>query len=47
MAYLLPQLINGLTLGSIYGLSAIGDAAESSDHLVSPEDGIRIAMARQ
>jgi arylsulfatase A-like enzyme len=26
---------------------AIGEAAESSDHLVSPEDAIRIAMARQ
>jgi hypothetical protein len=26
---------------------AIGDAAESSDHLVLPEDAIRIAMARQ
>ena len=26
---------------------AIADAAESSDHLVSPEDAIRIAMARQ
>jgi len=25
----------------------IGAAAESSDHLVSPEDAIRIAMARQ
>jgi len=24
MAYFLPQLINGLTLGSIYGLIAIG-----------------------
>jgi hypothetical protein len=26
---------------------AIGDAAESSDHLVSPEEAIRIALARQ
>jgi hypothetical protein len=26
---------------------AIADAAESSDHLVSPEEAIRIAMARQ
>ena len=26
---------------------AIADAAENSDHLVSPEDAIRIAMARQ
>jgi hypothetical protein len=26
---------------------AIGDAADSFDHLVSPEDAIRIAMARQ
>src|SRR5271170_3125665 len=34
--------------GTIKGVQlAIGDAAESSDHLVSPEDAIRIAMARQ
>jgi len=26
---------------------AIGDAAESLDHLVSPEEAVRIAMARQ
>jgi hypothetical protein len=26
---------------------AIADAAENSDHLVTPEDAIRIAMARQ
>ena len=26
---------------------AIGEAAESSDHLVSPEEAVRIAMARQ
>jgi hypothetical protein len=26
---------------------AIGEAAESADHLVSPEEAIRIAMARQ
>jgi hypothetical protein len=26
---------------------AIGNAAVSSDHLVSPEDAIRIATARQ
>ena len=26
---------------------AIADAAENADHLVSPEDAIRIAMARQ
>jgi len=26
---------------------AIGGAAESSDHLVSPEEAVRIAMARQ
>jgi len=26
---------------------AIGEAAESFDHLVSPEDALRIAMARQ
>jgi arylsulfatase len=34
--------------GTIKGVQlAIGDAAESSDHLVLPEDAIRIAMARQ
>jgi arylsulfatase A-like enzyme len=34
--------------GTVKGVQlAIGDAAESSDHLVSPEDAIRIAMARQ
>jgi hypothetical protein len=26
---------------------AIADAAENSDHLVSPEEVIRVAMARQ
>jgi hypothetical protein len=26
---------------------AVADAAENADHLVSPEDAIRIAMARQ
>jgi hypothetical protein len=26
---------------------AIADAAENADHLVNPEDAIRIAMARQ
>jgi hypothetical protein len=26
---------------------AIADAAENTDHLVSPEEAIRIAMARQ
>jgi hypothetical protein len=26
---------------------AIAEAAENSDHLVSPEEAIRIAMARQ
>jgi hypothetical protein len=26
---------------------AIADAAENADHLVTPEDAIRIAMARQ
>jgi hypothetical protein len=26
---------------------AIADAAERSDHLVSPEDAIRVALARQ
>ena len=34
--------------GRIKGVQlAIADAAENSDHLVSPEDAIRIAMARQ
>jgi arylsulfatase len=34
--------------GSVKGVQiAIADAAESSDHLVSPEDAMRIAMARQ
>jgi arylsulfatase len=34
--------------GTVKGVQlAIGSAAESSDHLVSPEDAIRIAMARQ
>src|SRR6516165_6666446 len=34
--------------GTVKGVQlAIGDAAESSDHRVSPEDAIRIAMARQ
>ena len=34
--------------GTVKGVQlAIGDAAESSDHLVLPEDAIRIAMARQ
>ncbi len=34
--------------GKIKGVQiAIADAAENSDHLVSPEDAIRIAMARQ
>ena len=34
--------------GTVKGVQlAIGDAAESSDHLVTPEDAIRIAMARQ
>jgi len=26
---------------------AIADAAESADHLVSPEEAMRVAMARQ
>jgi arylsulfatase len=26
---------------------ALGDTAEDADHLVSPEDAVRIAMARQ
>ena len=34
--------------GTVKGVQlAIGDAAESSEHLVSPEDAIRIAMALQ
>ena len=34
--------------GTVKGVQlAIGEAAESSDHLVSPEEAIRIAMARQ
>ena len=34
--------------GTVKGVQlAIGEAAASSDHLVSPEDAIRIAMARQ
>jgi hypothetical protein len=34
--------------GTIKGVQlAIDEAAENSDHLVSPEDAIRIAMARQ
>jgi len=34
--------------GTVKGVQlAIADAAENSDHLVSPEDAIRIAMARQ
>jgi arylsulfatase len=34
--------------GQVKGVQlAIADAAENSDHLVSPEDAIRIAMARQ
>ena len=34
--------------GRVKGLQiAIAEAAESFEHLVSPEDGVRIAMARQ
>ena len=34
--------------GRVKGVQlAIADAAENSDHLVKPEDAIRIAMARQ
>jgi arylsulfatase len=34
--------------GTVKGVQfAFADAADGSDHLVSPEDGIRIAMARQ
>ncbi len=38
---------NGFS-GRVKGVQlAIDDAAENLDHLVSPEDAIRIAMARQ
>ena len=34
--------------GRVKGVQiAIAEAAESSDHLISPEDAVRIAMARQ
>ena len=34
--------------GRVKGVQiAIADAAENSDHLVSPEEAIRIALARQ
>ena len=34
--------------GRVKGVQlAIAEAAESSDHLVSPEEAIRVAMARQ
>ena len=34
--------------GRVKGVQiAIADAAENADHLVSPEEAIRIAMARQ
>jgi arylsulfatase len=34
--------------GTVKGVQlAIGEATESVDHLVSPEEAIRIAMARQ
>ena len=34
--------------GTVRGAQlAIGEAAESVDHLVSPEEAVRIAMARQ
>jgi hypothetical protein len=34
--------------GTVKGVQlAIGEAAENSDHLVSPEEAVRIAMARQ
>jgi arylsulfatase len=34
--------------GQVLGVElAIADAAESVDHLIAPEDAIRIAMARQ
>ena len=34
--------------GRVKGVQlAIADAAENADHLVKPEDAIRIAMARQ
>ncbi len=38
---------NGFT-GRVKGVEiAIAEAAESSDHMVSPEEAIRIALARQ
>jgi hypothetical protein len=34
--------------GTVKGVQlAIADAAESADHLVNPEDAIRVALARQ
>ena len=34
--------------GRVKGVQiALAEATESSDHLVSPEDAVRIAMARQ
>lgn len=34
--------------GRVIGVQlAISDAAENSDHLVSPEEALRVAMARQ
>jgi arylsulfatase len=34
--------------GRVKGVQlAIADAAESSDHLISPQEAVRIAMARQ
>ncbi len=34
--------------GTVRGVQiAIADAAENADHLVSPEDALRVAMARQ
>ena len=34
--------------GRVKGVQlAIADAAENSDHLVTPEDAVRLAMARQ
>jgi arylsulfatase len=34
--------------GSIKGIEiAIADASESEDHLISPEDVVRVAIARQ
>ena len=39
---------NSVFTGRVKGVQlAVGDAAENSDHLVSPDEAIRLAMARQ